>query len=793
MTLSSRHPSQEPTSAASAAAQRDVYGRVKARTTLAGAGSTEPREIATRALKVLERLAASDTSDDASAASSWRSRSRADDGADYGAVGAAGEARGVPPEVRAGGGEDVDDADDAFEYEEFNDDYALEDDAFDAAASAAALGRKPRRANANANAAPRDSASRFRAPALGAGRAPVISFEDFLASEDAAAEHLEPGATETRGARPRRVKATARRRDEEPKPAAGGGRSSSRVSSPRSSAEGRPKKAASGGRRAGSGSGGGASSGGGGFRSAARRSKTAEIFLEAMSNAGGSEAAYELASSFADPKTRITVERPGGEGRSSSFTIGDLGFDDVPIDGENVEMFVEGGREYFEELYAKGAEWVNAEYSAASNTTSQWLEQYEESGRSKKYLTVDLFVDAADPYSLELVLGPVQHLLKMDLGPLVWNFKPHSNIGQAAGQAVQCGGDAVGQHAQAASCLANAVIACADASFNNATSGLGRWAAPARAAFARRIDRARERGRERERPTKSGSRGRRRLASVGASESSSAGDYDGFLADENGHSLLEADDTNAYDAEAIGGDVDSFDWPRPSFLEEVASAPSTRAAEDVAAPENVFVKCFATKLLQLESTSAFGFNDGGGSKSISDLSAECCEVAMANAPPAFGGGGVGGGGGAGSAAAAAARRARACSAQKECVAGGAGFDALRRHSRELASLRPKHKWLPWVLVEGKPVCMHSCNLQKGIRRAVCNSRDGTLPKDCPRFPWGKIWYDEPGVSLAGVLGVVIGLVLTTGSMVLLAQQAGLCGRGRADDALEGDEREPLLG
>ena len=97
-------------------------------------------------------------------------------------------------------------------------------------------------------------------------------------------------------------------------------------------------------------------------------------------------------------------------------------------------------------------------------------------------------MDAADPYSLELVLGPVQHLLKMDLGPLVWNFKPHSNIGQAAGQAVQCGGDAVGQHAQAASCLANAVIACADASFNNATSGLGRWAAPARAAYARRID-----------------------------------------------------------------------------------------------------------------------------------------------------------------------------------------------------------------------------------------------------------------------------------------------------------------
>jgi hypothetical protein len=42
--------------------------------------------------------------------------------------------------------------------------------------------------------------------------------------------------------------------------------------------------------------------------------------------------------------------------------------------------------------------------------------------------------------------------------------------------------------------------------------------------------------------------------------------------------------------------------------------------------------------------------------------------------------------------------------------------------------------------EGKPVCMHSCNLQKGIRRAVCNLREGTLPDDCPRFPWAKIWW-----------------------------------------------------
>ncbi len=109
------------------------------------------------------------------------------------------------------------------------------------------------------------------------------------------------------------------------------------------------------------------------------------------------------------------------------------------------------------------------------------------------------------------------------------------------------------------------------------------------------------------------------------------------------------------------------------------------------------------------------------------------------------------------------------------VRAGTGCRELGKASDLLDALKAKAKWLLWVLVEKKPVCVRSGNLQQGIRRAVCNNREGTLPLDCPRFPWAKIWYDEPGISAAGVVGVVLGLALTTGSMVLLAHQAGCCG------------------
>ena len=43
--------------------------------------------------------------------------------------------------------------------------------------------------------------------------------------------------------------------------------------------------------------------------------------------------------------------------------------------------------------------------------------------------------------------------------------------------------------------------------------------------------------------------------------------------------------------------------------------------------------------------------------------------------------------------------------------------------------------------------------------------------------------------MVGIAGVSIGLILTTGSMVLLAQQAGFCGGGRPSTD---EENAPLL-
>ena len=69
--------------------------------------------------------------------------------------------------------------------------------------------------------------------------------------------------------------------------------------------------------------------------------------------------------------------------------------------------------------------------------------------------------------------------------------------------------------------------------------------------------------------------------------------------------------------------------------------------------------------------------------------------------------------------------------------------------------------------------VHACNLQQGIRRAVCNNREGTPPSDCPPVPLVQdLASCEPGVSFAGVAGVGFGLMLVVFSMAMLAQQAG---------------------
>ena len=393
-----------------------------------------------------------------------------------------------------------------------------------------------------------------------------------------------------------------------------------------------------------------------------------------------------------------------------------------------------------------------------SNTTEEAYRYWEESGRSKTVIEVELFVDAADPYSLELILGPVQHLLRMDLGPLRWIVSPNSNVG--AGERtdrVDCASIAPGDPARLG-CDANAAVACVGDSLLSLTSGTrppSSWSKGVWASLSARFKGADVTP----------------VEEMGASGpvDMNAWEYEDFL--ERGGVPDEEER-----GEVAGGidDVDP-DAPHlvmpPAFVEELA--------RDNSSAHNAFLQCFATGVLEAESRTGFGFAGGIGSLDAAALSESCCESAMDSIPAFMGG-----------------RNATACEMQKMCVASDRGHELLKKTSKRLNRLHPKHKWLPWVLVEGKPVCMHSCNLQKAIRRAVCELREGTLPDDCPRFPWTTIWYDEPGLSLAGIIGVCIGFCVVVSSICVLAQHAGFFDEKkkpkRPSEEEEASETDPLI-
>ena len=524
-------------------------------------------------------------------------------------------------------------------------------------------------------------------------------------------------------------------------------------------------------------------------------------------NSRSRRAVSPVSTSLRDPETRVAVD--SADGSFDAFTFRDLEFDDVP----GARTYVDGGREYFNELYEKGADWVNAEYETAADTTQLWVDEFEESGRSKKRLRVDVFLDAADPYSLELVLGPIQNLLRMDLGPLAWTFHAHSNVGQNRGRRTNCGGEIAGSAARV-SCVANAAVQCSQRAFQNMTSGLGRFEKRAEEIRARRERMTRAKAEAALGATVSGREGKARVVveaskHVHASAVRARGRGRGVLSVSDDYApgaragagdhaeqdtladLFEPDDAATPEDSngASGVNVSSSDAPAaPSFVDGVGGDSDARDGldgadrfDDTAAPLNVFLACLSTKLLEMESGSGSAFGDSNREAALLSMSATCCETAV---------------GGASVDERQTTGLLATCREQATCLSTDRGFEALSAASNELEALTPKYKWLPWVLVEQKPVCVHSCNLQQGIRRAVCNNREGTLPSDCPRFPWSKIWYDEPEVSFAGVAGVGFGLLLVIFSMALLAQQAGCCARRkRRDDEARGEagETSPLLG
>ena len=504
-----------------------------------------------------------------------------------------------------------------------------------------------------------------------------------------------------------------------------------------------------------------------------------------MGNSNAAMMNPSLAASLADPNTTIAVTNSAGE--KQTFKIGELGFDDLDannldIDSNKVHEFVKDGREYFKQFVQKGSEWVQQSVAVTSNVTANAkqtiddvIDDIEDSTRSKTPIKVDLYVDMADPYSLELILGPVQHLLDMDLGPIEWRLLPHTNIGQERTKRVNCNPTA--GHTTRMSCVANSVITCSSHTFAAMKSGLGHRRAvdPAMLGMSEHAGRFRRPVIHDEVSVDAGSHRARAMmmARLGAAameggkvkrrgshKAQGLGKSKGLGEDDDVENQ-ELDVRRTYDSETeerAGADAHRI-------LSNIAtenekrntSSRLTTLSDNASSAQMKFVKCFATKLLELESTGAFGFNRK--EDSVYKLSQDCCVTAQMTVAPNLGGGNV-----------------SICDVQDQCVRSDQGFNLMSKTSDQLHALKPKYKWLPWVVVEGKPACMHSCNLQKGIRRAVCNNREGTLPDDCPRFPWSKIWYDEPGVSFVGVAGVVIGLILTGASMMLLAQQAGVCGQ-----------------
>jgi hypothetical protein len=344
-------------------------------------------------------------------------------------------------------------------------------------------------------------------------------------------------------------------------------------------------------------------------------------------------------------------------------------FDTLPgVDETAVRMYVDGGREYFNDLYEKSADWVNAKYETAANTTQLWVDEYEESGRSKTRLKVDVFLDAADPYSLELVLGPIQNLLRMDLGPLAWTFHAHSNVGQNRGRRANCGGEIAGSAARV-SCVANAAVQCSQDVFQNMTSGLGRFEKRAEEIAARRAQVKRAKAALGATKTKSSSfsenesetsdvlTSNRRLddearlvraphtsrarTSRGVLSVEVAGEEDyaatpspseDYVKQDTFVDLFEPDDDassydSGYDADDL--DVSSYDVPSlPSLFsdggeegeerDEFANGGLSRF-DDTTAPLNVFLTCLSTKLLEMESASAFAFGDANKERSLLDM------------------------------------------------------------------------------------------------------------------------------------------------------------------------------
>ena len=317
----------------------------------------------------------------------------------------------------------------------------------------------------------------------------------------------------------------------------------------------------------------------------------------------------------------------------------------------------------------KGFQEANKKARQTIATISRQAVRAEEELLMKR-IDVRMYVDFADPYSLELMLGSYQRLASMPLGPVDWNIVPFVNVGQERNKSANC---LYSGHARHLSCTTNAIAACAVENIGTLSGGM-----------------------------------------------------------------------------------------------------------------RAFTSCYGMQLLKLESQDAFKY--GRHEEALSKIDERCCRaVADAveheessesesdketdkNTLQRLG---------------MSSANSQICAAQKKCAFHGAGYDLLKSNEAELGSIHPRHKWLPWVTIDGEVACRRKCNLQATVRRRICNLRT-SLPEGCPKFPWAEAWYDEPEISFGGLIVTCAAVMLASVSLFVLMREAGMNPLGLyKDNANEG--------
>lgn len=347
-----------------------------------------------------------------------------------------------------------------------------------------------------------------------------------------------------------------------------------------------------------------------------------------------------------------------GEARGAAQTPDDDKVDDKFIDVKHDAMgeLLRGAQNSTDNTFSeKVEEWTRAAALRLQNATRSAKETIEtmtnramevEQELFMKHVDVRMFVDFADPFSLEFMLGAFQQLSSEQLGPVKWNIVPFVNVGQERNVSANCAQRGNGQHL---SCNANTIAACA-------------------------------------------------LKHIGT----------------------------------------------------------------VSGGTSAFTSCYAMQLLKLEAQDAL--KNGRQQATLSRVEERCCA--------AVSDGVVRWTGKMGQATQLGSSTENQCAAQKQCVTNGAGLELLSLNNAELGNVKPEHRWLPWVTVDGKAVCEKKCNLQASIRRSICEVRT-QLPDGCPKFPWKEAWYDEPEISFGGLVAASAAILLAATSIFVLMREAGL--------------------